>query len=26
MVEKFIGKRLVRDVPEEHTLAIEDVG
>jgi N-acetylneuraminate synthase/sialic acid synthase len=26
MVDKFIGKQLVRDVPEEHTLAIEDVG
>lgn len=26
MVDEFIGKRLVRDVPEEHTLAVGDVG
>ena len=25
MVEKFIGKQLVHDVLEEHTLAIDDV-
>ena len=25
MVDSFIGKSLTRDVPEEHTLSLEDV-